>query len=98
MYIIIKMEQPKKTDEFMKSLSAKELKAYNIAKSHLGSSFSLDKCVFYLKWLTAQQSLPPPSYQRHQREGRRSRVGRAARGAGVRQLPAVQRAQRADRR
>jgi len=53
------MDQPQqKTDEFIKSLSAKDLKAYNIAKSHLGSSFSLEKSVMYVKWVKAQ--LPPP--------------------------------------
>jgi hypothetical protein len=30
-------------DSYLRSLSAKELKAYHIAKSHLGSSFSLEK-------------------------------------------------------
>ena len=55
------MDQQQKTDEFIKSLSAKDLKAYNIAKSHLGSSFSLEKCVMYIRWLTvqAQQQTPP---------------------------------------
>ena len=55
------MDQPQKNDEFIKSLSAKDLKAYNIAKSHLGSSFSLEKCVMYIRWLTvqAQQQTPP---------------------------------------
>lgn len=42
-------------DEFLKSLSPKELKAYNIAKSHLGSSFSAEKCVMYRNWLKTKQ-------------------------------------------
>ena len=54
------MDQPQKTDEFIKSLSAKDLKAYNIAKSHLGSSFSLEKSVMYIRWLTLQTPPPPP--------------------------------------
>ena len=61
MYIInITMDQPQKTDEFIKSLSAKDLKAYNIAKSHLGSSFSLEKSVMYVKWLKVQALPTPP--------------------------------------
>jgi hypothetical protein len=36
--------------EYVKSLSEKELKAYHIAKSHLGSSFSLEKSRGYIDW------------------------------------------------
>ena len=36
--------------EYVKSLSEKELKAYLIAKSHLGSSFSLEKSRGYIDW------------------------------------------------
>ena len=36
--------------EYVKSLSEKELKAYHIAKSHLGSSFSLEKSRGYIYW------------------------------------------------
>jgi hypothetical protein len=35
---------------FIKSLDEKELMAYNIAKSHLGTMFSLDKSNAYLEW------------------------------------------------
>lgn len=35
---------------YVESLSPKELQAYLIAKSHLGSSFHLEKSVGYLKW------------------------------------------------
>lgn len=35
---------------YLETLSEKELKAYAIAKSHLGSSFQLEKSNGYLKW------------------------------------------------
>ena len=35
---------------YVESLSPKELQAYLIAKSHLGTSFHLEKSVGYLKW------------------------------------------------
>ncbi len=38
-------------NEFLASLNDKELIAYNIAKSHLGTLFSLDKSNAYLDWL-----------------------------------------------
>ena len=37
-------------ETFIKSLDAKELMAYNIAKSHLGTMFSLDKSNAFLEW------------------------------------------------
>ncbi len=36
--------------EYVKQLSEKESKAYNIAKSHLGSSFSLEKSRGFIDW------------------------------------------------
>jgi len=38
------------TEKYISSLSPKEYKAYLIAKEHLGSSFTLEKSVGYLKW------------------------------------------------
>lgn len=38
-------------NEFLASLNEKEMIAYNIAKSHLGTLFSLDKSNAYLEWL-----------------------------------------------
>lgn len=38
-------------DEFLKTLDEKELIAYNIAKSHLGLLFSLERSNCYLEWL-----------------------------------------------
>ena len=34
-------------DAYLKSLNAKELKAYNIAKNHLGSTFDVAKSIGY---------------------------------------------------
>jgi hypothetical protein len=45
----------KLTELYVKSLSEKEYKAYSIAKSHLGSSFSLEKSVGFLKWKKKQE-------------------------------------------
>ena len=45
----------KLTELYIDSLSEKELKAYAIAKSHLGSSFSLEKSVGFLKWKKKQE-------------------------------------------
>jgi hypothetical protein len=44
------------TEQYLKTLTEKEMKAYEIAKDHLGSSFELEKSVGYLKWLSKQQS------------------------------------------
>ncbi len=41
--------------EFLRSLDEKELIAYNIAKSHLGLLFSLDKSNAYLEWLKTKE-------------------------------------------
>jgi hypothetical protein len=43
------------TELYVESLSEKEMKAYLIAKSHLGSSFSLEKSVGFLKWKKKQE-------------------------------------------
>jgi hypothetical protein len=45
------MESLPLTEEYLKTLTEKELKAYEIAKDHLGSSFELEKSVGYLTWL-----------------------------------------------
>lgn len=45
------MEKEKTLGElYVESLSPKEHQAYLIAKSHLGSSFHLEKSVGFLKW------------------------------------------------
>ena len=45
----------KLTELYIESLSEKEMKSYAIAKSHLGSSFSLEKSVGFLKWKKKQE-------------------------------------------
>lgn len=40
--------------KYIESLSQKELKSYNIAKEHLGSSFEIRKSIGFIKWLLAQ--------------------------------------------
>ena len=50
------MDKNKKlTELYIQSLSEKELKSYAIANSHLGSSFSLEKSVGFLKWKKKQE-------------------------------------------
>ena len=51
-----------KTDLYLQTLDEKELKAFEIARSFLGSSFQLDKSNGFLKWLKNQPSpTPDPS-------------------------------------
>jgi len=40
------------SEAYLKSLTEMELIAYNIAKSHLGSLFTLEKSNHYLEWLS----------------------------------------------
>jgi hypothetical protein len=42
--------QQKYLDQYIKTLDEKELKAYHIARDHLGMSFQLDKSNGYLNW------------------------------------------------
>jgi transcription initiation factor IIE alpha subunit len=44
-----------KEKEFLDSLNDKERMAYHIAKSHLGTMFSLDKCNAFLEWVNERQ-------------------------------------------
>jgi len=48
-----KLQTNKGTEQYLKTLSEKEMKSYLIAKSHLGTSFQLDKSVGFLKWKAA---------------------------------------------
>ena len=43
-------------ERFLKQLTPKEKKAYQIAKEHLGSSFSLEKCIGFQKWLAEKKT------------------------------------------
>jgi hypothetical protein len=47
----------KLTELYIDSLTEKELKSYAIAKSHLGSSFSLEKSVGFLKWKKQKENI-----------------------------------------
>jgi hypothetical protein len=47
-----KQEHNNKHDEYVKQLTPFEQSAHRIAKSHLGSSFSLKKSNGYLKWIS----------------------------------------------
>ena len=40
---------------YLETLNEKELKAYNIAKSHLGTSFQLEKSNGFLQWKNKNQ-------------------------------------------
>lgn len=44
------------TVTFLATLDEKELIAYNIAASHLGKLFSLDKSNCYLEWVAEQKA------------------------------------------
>jgi hypothetical protein len=44
-------------DEYLRSLDEMELIAYNIAKSHLGTLFSVEKSNHYLEWYKAKRHL-----------------------------------------
>jgi hypothetical protein len=51
------MDKPSSEDKslseaYLKSLTEMERIAYDIAKSHLGSLFTLEKSNHYLKWLS----------------------------------------------
>jgi hypothetical protein len=43
-------------NEYLKSMTEKELKAYEIAKSHLGDSFQLEKSIGFLDWIKKNAS------------------------------------------
>ena len=46
-----KLNEKINIEEYMKSLTDKEVITLNIAKEHLGSSFDLVKCIGFQKWL-----------------------------------------------
>jgi len=45
----------KLVDDYLKTLNDQERKTMEIAKSHLGTSFSIKKSVGFLKWKSAQR-------------------------------------------
>jgi hypothetical protein len=44
------------TDEYLKTLTPKEFKAYLIAKNHLGMSFDISRSIGFLKWLSVKRT------------------------------------------
>jgi hypothetical protein len=48
-------------EKYVESLSEKELKAYHIAKSHLGTSFSLEKSRGFIDWKNKLATESPKS-------------------------------------
>ena len=44
-------------DEYLGQLSEKEKLAYEIAKSHLKSSFSLERSIGYMEWLKKREEI-----------------------------------------
>lgn len=45
-----KLEESNQIEKYLISLTEKEKKAYEIAKSHLGMSFQIEKSVGFIKW------------------------------------------------
>ena len=45
-----KENEKQQQERYIQSLSEREHKAYLIAKSHLGSSFDLEKSIGYMDW------------------------------------------------
>lgn len=51
-----KMDKEQELQEaYLKTLTEKEKKGYEIAKSHLGMSFDLEKSIGYLDWKKKNQ-------------------------------------------
>lgn len=46
-------------EEYLKTLTEKEYKAYEIAKNHLGTSFDIKKSNGYIEWLKKQPYYQP---------------------------------------
>lgn len=44
---------------YLNSLNDKDIKSYNIAKSHLGTSFQVEKSNHFLKWKNSITSTTP---------------------------------------
>ena len=54
--------------EFLDSLNEKERMAYHIAKSHLGTMFSLNKCNAFLEWAKLRESKLRESKERESKD------------------------------
>lgn len=49
-----------KTDQYLASLTPKEKQAYEIAKSYLGSLFTLEKTTGFVAWTSSTNGSNPP--------------------------------------
>ena len=56
------MDSPKNNDDmiqkYIESLTTIELKAFEIAKSQLQSSFSIEKSIGFIEWTRKQETSP----------------------------------------
>jgi hypothetical protein len=50
------MNHSKEEDQYILSMSEKERKAYEVAKKHLGSLFTLHKTAGFIQWKKKQES------------------------------------------
>ena len=50
--VLVEDKQSSVSEAYLKSLTEMERIAYDIAKSHLGSLFTLEKSNHYLEWLS----------------------------------------------
>lgn len=56
-YELYNMDNEEKLQQaYLDSLTKKERKGYEIAKSHLGMSFDLEKSIGYLEWKKQNQT------------------------------------------
>jgi hypothetical protein len=56
-YELYNMDNEEKLQQaYLDSLTEKERKGYEIAKSHLGMSFDLEKSIGYLEWKKQNQT------------------------------------------
>lgn len=53
-----KENETQQQERYVQSLSEREHKAYLIAKSHLGSSFDLEKSIGYVDWKEKSHQTP----------------------------------------
>lgn len=64
-FFISAMDKPSELSpaesEYLETLTLRERKAYEIAKSHLGMSFNLKKSNGFLKWLETKPKEDPPT-------------------------------------
>jgi hypothetical protein len=54
-------DQDSELAQYLASLSAKELKGYHIAKSHLGMTYQYEKTNGFIEWKKKQSDQPKPN-------------------------------------